>query len=179
LDGLTGAGPLAHRFADGAPCEVRFDGGRYRVYHPAAPFKRRGSVEVRADGGRVTYRYLRCTAGERVPMQQAAWRRAELVVAPASLAPLTATLEPPHGVQIPWRLWDELYGCGAPPDLAGRPELEAVTRFHHDAVVRCVAEGDDWGNVTGYNAGQRSGPAYGMNRLNHCPPLFEEAWRTG
>jgi hypothetical protein len=57
--------------------------------------------------------------------------------------------------------------------------LVAVMRYHHDAIVHSAARGDDWGNVTGYNHNRPSGPVHGMNRLNHCVPIFEEAWRTG
>jgi hypothetical protein len=172
--------PLRHNFGAGAALEFFFDQDRYRLYHPAAPFKQRGHAEVRpADGRGFVYRYLRCTSGEKVPMQQAAWRRAEVVLAPAGLAPLTATLECPHEEQVDGRLWDALYETGPALDLAGQPDLAALLRYHHDAIARSAARGDDWGNVTGYNAGRDAGPAFGMNRLNHCPAIFEEAWRSG
>jgi hypothetical protein len=171
---------LNHGFAGGAASEFRFDQGRYRIDHPAAPFKQRGNIEVRRDGDRgFVYRYLRCTADEKVPMQQAAWRRAEVVIAPVSLAPLTPTLESPHEERIDWRLWDALYETGPTLDLSGQPDLAALLRYHHDAIVRSAARGDDWGNVTHYTDGRDSGPPFGMNRLNHCPAIFEEAWRSG
>ena len=112
-------------------------------------------------------------------MQQAAWQRAEFVLAPAALAPITATLESPHQVQIDWQAWDALYATGPPLDLSGPPELVALLRYHHDAIVRSMALGDDWGNVTGYDDGSTRGGVFGMNRLNHCPPILEEAWRSG
>ena len=93
--------------------------------------KRRGMVEVVPDKKGLTYRYRRCTAEEKVPMQQSAWHRAELVVAPAELAPLTATLEYPHAAQIDWRAWDELYGTGAPLNLEKHPELAALLHALH------------------------------------------------
>lgn len=171
--------PLRHDFAGRVGSEFFFDEGRYRVDHPAAPFQQRGHVEVRGAGGGFVYRYLRCTADEKVPMQQAAWRRAEVVIAPAALAPLAATLESAHEERVDWRAWDALYQTGPPLDLAGQPDLASLLRYHHDAIVRSAARGDDWGNVTGYNDGSDAGPAFGMNRLNHCPAIFEEAWRTG
>jgi hypothetical protein len=172
--------PLHHGFAQGVASEFRFGEDRYRVYHPAAPLERRGHVEVRRAGDLgFIYRYLRCTADEKVPMQQAAWRRAEVVIAPAALAPLTATLESPHEEQVDWRAWDALYETGPPLDLAGQPDLANLLRYHHAAIVRSAARGDDRGNVTGYNDGRDAGPPFGMNRLNHCPAIFEEAWRTG
>ena len=41
-----------------------------------------------------------------------------------------------------------------------------------------MALGDDMGNVTSYTDGQNAGGVFGMNRLNHCPPIFQEAWRS-
>jgi hypothetical protein len=172
--------PFRHDFTKGTDCEFLFDQGGYRLYHPAAPFQERGHVEVRRSNSRgFVYRYLRCTAGEQVPMQQAAWRRAEVVVARATLAPLSATLESPHEEHVNWRLWNLLYETGPPLDLANQPGLAALLRFHHDAIVRSAARGDDWGNVTYYSDSRNSGGPFGMNRLNHCPAIFEEAWRSG
>ena len=45
--------------------------------------------------------------------------------------------------------------------------------------MRAAALGDDWGNVTSYSDGSNSGSIFGMNRLNHCPAIFAEAWRSG
>jgi hypothetical protein len=55
--------------------------------------------------------------------------------------------------------------------------LAALLRYHRDAIVRCMAVGDDWGNVTAYADDSATGAAFGMNRLNHCPPIFEEGLR--
>lgn len=171
--------PARHAFDGHAPVSFFFDEDRYRIDHPAAPFKGRGSVEVRQEGDRgFVYRYLRCTEGQQVPMQQAAWRRAEVVIAPASLASLTPTLESPHEERLDWRAWDALYDTGPPPDLSDHPDLAALLRYHHDAIVRAAALGDDWGNVTYYYDDHDSGVPSGMNRLNHAPAIFEEAWRT-
>lgn len=112
-------------------------------------------------------------------MQQAGWQRAEFVVAPSTLAPLTVTLESPHEARLDWRAWDALYDTGAPPDLKNEPALAAAVRYHHDAMVRSMAHGDDWGNVTVYYDDQPTGSLHGMNRLNHCPPFFEESYRAG
>jgi hypothetical protein len=178
-DAATVKLPVRHNFAEPTASEFLFDRDRFRLYHPAAPFNQRGHVEVRPASGRgFVYRYLRCTVDEKVPMQQAAWRRAEVVIAPVELAPLVATLESPHEEQVNWRLWDALYETGPPLDLAEQPDLAALLRYHHDAIVGSVARGDDWGNVTS-SAGRGAGNAFGMNRLNHCAAMFEEAWRTG
>jgi hypothetical protein len=193
--------PSGHSFAEGAPGSLFFENGLYRISHPTAHFKRRGRLETKRGGdGKLSYRYLACTEAEKVPMQQASWRRAEFVVAPAGLAPLTPTLESPHEAQIDGRLWDQLYDTGpaleegvrrwglgvreesnslTPHAQSPLPELRALLRFHHEAIVRSMAHGDDWGNVTGYTEESRTGGVFGMNRLNHCPPIFEEGWRSG
>jgi hypothetical protein len=176
---IVGTEERTHAFAEETPCALLLEDGGYRLYHPAAPFKRRGKVEAhRMDRG-IAYRYLVCTEGEKVPMQQASWRRAEFVVSPSGIASLTPTLESPHVARVDWRLWEDLYGVGTPLDLARQPELAALLRYHHDAIVRAMAHGDDWGSVTGYSDGSRTGGAFGMNRLNHCAPIFEEGYRSG
>ncbi|MBM3459406.1 MAG: hypothetical protein FJX77_12855, partial [Armatimonadetes bacterium] len=111
-EGAGGETP-SHGFSDGRSCDFLFGGDRYRLYHPAAPLKRRGRVEVRQEAGRPIYRYWRCTAEERVPMQQAGWQRAEFVTAPAGLARLTATLSSAHEVRVDGGLWEALYGLEA------------------------------------------------------------------
>ncbi|MCE9590221.1 MAG: glycoside hydrolase family 88 protein [Planctomycetes bacterium] len=171
-----------HEFKDGVACEFVFGDGRYRIHHPTAAHKRRGYVEVAPGApGKVThYRYLRATPWENVPMQAAGWRKAEFVVAPAPLPLLTATLEYPVETGVDWRLWDELYQSGKPLDLRAMPaDLAAFADFHHDAVVRTMCVGDDWGDVTLFENGRATGMVDGASRLNHCPPIFEEGWRSG
>ncbi|MBI2928730.1 MAG: hypothetical protein HYY24_23960 [Verrucomicrobia bacterium] len=169
-----------HSFTNGAPAGLSFENGRLRLNHPAAPLKRRGRIEAWTDNTvALTYRYWRCTADEKVPMQQAAWHRAEFGIAPTERAPLTSTLEEAHAVEFDWRPWDELYATGPPLNLRAELELAALLRYHHDAIVRSMAVGDDWGNVTSYSDSSETGAVFGMNRLNHCPAIFEEAWRSG
>jgi hypothetical protein len=170
---------LTHPFTEGKACALVFDTGAYRLRSPTASFKRRGKFIVRRAKAALFCRYLACEAAERVPMQQAAWRRAEFVVAPANLAPLTPALESSHDARVDWQLLDELYDTGRPLDLSRQPELKALLRYHHDATVRSAAVGDDWGNVTGYNDALPNGGIYGMNRLNHCAAIFEEGYRSG
>lgn len=175
-----GQEPVSRPLNAGKPCALLLADGTYRIDHPTVPLKRRGNAEIRREpNGRLTYRYRRCTAAEKVPMQQAAWHRAEFVVAPASQARLTATIEYAHEIRLDWRAWDELYATGEPPDLKDQPELAALMQYHRDAIVRSMAHGDDWGNVTGFSDEATTGTAIGMNRLNHCPPIFDEARRNG
>jgi len=170
----------SHSFADGNKCALFLDDSRYRLYHPTAPLKRRGQAKVqKKDDNGLIYRYWRCRADEQVPMQEAAWRRAEIVIAPADMATLTPSLEYPHTVQVDAELWDELYGTGLPMDLKETPELGELLSYHHDAIVRSALHGDDWGNITSYSDARETGSIYGMNRLNHCPPIFQEGYRSG
>ncbi len=177
-DVTAAAPPFRHPFASGLAAGVLV-GGTRRLDLPTAPFDRRGSVAVRAEGNQVVCRYLRCTADEQVPLQQAAWRRATLSIQPAASAPLTAALLSPHGVTVAPERWRRLYRLPAPPPGERPAELAALTAYHHRAVVRTALVGDDWGNLTHYNDSRPHGTVHGMNRLNHCPPIFYDGWVTG
>jgi len=170
--------PFRHSFAAGNEAAVVVGRNGLRVYHPAAPLKRRGHIAVTfPERGQLDYRYLRCTAEDHVPMQPTSWQRAEIVIAPAGLAPLSTTLESPHQVVVPAGRWRELYEVA--PASALPAELRALVDYHRDAIVRSMAVGDDWGNTTGYADAVQHGGAFGMNRLNHCAAIFEEGWRSG
>ncbi|MDO8585676.1 MAG: hypothetical protein Q7T82_01425 [Armatimonadota bacterium] len=176
----VGQRAITHKFEGDASCAAFFDNCRFALRHPTAQFKRRGLVTIkRAVAGRISYRYLRSTVEEKVPMQQAAWRKAEFTIAPAGLAPLAETLEYPHAVTVDLRLWDELYGIGSPLDLCDYPELAEIVEYHREAIRRSAALGDDWGNVTMFHDGSDHGAINGMNRLNLCIPIFEDAYRAG
>ena len=121
--------PLRHSFTNGSESTCLID-DRLSVYQPTAPLKRRGGVELVPGGnGSWTYRYLRCRAEDKVPMQLKSWQRAEIVIAPIALARLTSSLSSPHRVEVEGRLWSALYGDRAP--LAGLPPvlegLSAIT----------------------------------------------------
>lgn len=165
-----------HNFEDESQCTLLLEDGKYQIYHPAAPFKKRGYTEIQKQGKTITYRYWRCKSDEKVPMQQSTWRRAEIVIAPSGVAKLTPSLESPHRIQVDEILWDELYGIGKPLDFN---ELNKIMDYHHNAIIRSMAHGDDWGNVTSYSDSSPTGSIYGMNRLNHCPAIFEEGYRSG
>jgi hypothetical protein len=179
-DARPGAATVRRALTNGMTSVLWLEENGLRLYHPAAGMKRRGVVEAAwsADQG-LSYRYLRCLGSEKVPMQSAAWQRAEFAIAPVGVAPVTAALRSPHHVRVDWRLWDELYQTGPPLELSAWPRLAAALAYHRDAIVRSVAHGDDWGNLTSFADGSRKGGVFGMNRLNHCPPVFEEAWRGG
>lgn len=176
----VGEDGASHAFTSGQACEFRFAGDAYQIYHPTAHYKRRGRVEIRRNAATgLTYCYWRCTADEKVPMQQAAWRRAEVVIAPTAIAPLTPTLESPHRVTFDPALWDQLYGVGQMPRLDRYAKLTELLRLNRDAIIRSVAHGDDWGNVTSYSDGTPTGAVFGMNRLNHCPAIYFDGLRSG
>ncbi len=165
---------IQHVFADGEPCVVTASDGATVVTFPVAPLTRRGSVASTAD----ELRYLRCTADEGVPFQSMAWRRAAVVVGPASSTARNALLEPDLAVTVVPEAFDAVYGSGTSVDLALWPVLDDCSEYTRAAVKRSAAVGDDYGNITTFSHGQQHGGAYGMNRLNHCPAVFEEAYRT-
>jgi hypothetical protein len=169
--------PLQHSFADGAEATCRFE-NRLSIYHPTAPLKRRGGFEVVPNGEGVwTYRYVRCKPEDKVPMQPFSWQRAEMVIAPPGLAKLTSSLTSPHRVEVETQLWSALYDrVAALPSLP--PTLEAVARYHRDAIIHSVAVGDEFGNVTEFTDGSLHGGNFGMNRLNHGAAIFEGGWRN-
>ncbi len=168
--------PLQHSFADGAEATCRFE-NQLSIYHPTAPLKRRGGIEIVPGGNDLwTYRYQRCTAADKVPMQPFSWQRAEIIIAPPTLARLTSLLTSPHPFAADHKSWSALYDRVVPlPSLP--PPLEAVARYHRDAIVYSVAVGDEFGNVTGYDDGATHGGNFGMNRLNHGAAIFEAGWR--
>lgn len=161
-----------HTFENGTPCVVR--AGDWAVSFPVAPLTRKGMVTT--EGTALTY--LRSTGEDRVPMQSHAWRRAAVAIQPPGQAPLTALLEPPHAVQIDDADFDAIYQSGNEIDLSGEPVLAKQRAYHRDAIVASSARGDDHGNVTSYMGGAPAA-VFGMNRLNHCPPIFEEYYRSG
>jgi len=169
-----------HFFATGEPSETLFDSGRYRLNHPAAPLKRSGTIlSSNTTQPLVRYRYLRSNDHEGVPLQPYAWQRAEFVLAPAELAPPTATLCSPHQVVVDWHEWDALYGTGPPVDTQGMTLLDRALAYFREALAASVAVGCDWGNLTEFREGQAHGSVLGWNRLNHCAPIFFDAFRRG
>ncbi|MSU33803.1 MAG: hypothetical protein EXS36_01580 [Pedosphaera sp.] len=169
-----------HNFTTGANARFVLGKEGLAFYHPAGPLKRRGYLDISfPETGQLDYRYFRCTAEENVPMQPASWQRAEMVIAPSHLAQLSAALESSHQVVVPSAWWRELYGIEFEPAGALPAELNAMVIYHHNAIVRSMAVGDDWGNVTGYADTTEHGGFFGMNRLNHCAAMFEEGWRSG
>ncbi len=169
-----------HTFTNDDNVTLQLFGAHLAVYYPTARLKSRGYIEARfTEGQQLSYRYLRCVADELVPMQSQSWQRTEIVIAPPKLARLTSTLLSPHRVEVGEKYWLALYDIhGKHADQKLPDELRALVRYHHNAIVRSMAIGDDLGNVTSYSDSEPHGGIFGMNRLNHCAPIFEVAWRS-
>ena len=176
-------GPLvsenaSHSFSEGQSKTIAASGGACRLDFPITPNYRRGHLDAVNENGRSVVRCLRCTADEKVPFQQSAWRRAEFVVGKAESTPLNALLEPALNTRVPAEKFEAAYGIAPAPDLTLWPVLQQLGEYTRTAIVNSMLFGDDFGNVTAFNA-KGSAAAFGMNRLNHCPAIFQEAWRTG
>jgi dienelactone hydrolase len=164
---------VRHEFASGAA--ARLDGPAGWVAFPDAHLFKRGELATQNTEGSCRIAYTRCKADDHVPHQPYAWRTACFVVGKPGVGPWNALLEPGHTVRIAPASFEPLYACGADPDLSGLPWLDEVRRFHREAMASSSLLGDDFGNVTGMpNSG-----AFGMNRLNHCPAILAEHYRSG
>lgn len=162
-----------HDFASGAAARVA---GQQSVFlFPDAHLLRKGALTIHSMAGGTETVYLRCRDGDQTPFQPTAWRSATFVLAKKNAAPWTPLLEAPGTVTVDSAVCDAVYGCGAETDLAAWPDLAALRTYHRDAIATANAPGDDFGNVMGM---PQSG-VFGMNRLNHCPAIFEEYYRNG
>ena len=170
--------PISSSFVQGQLCSLELPDTGLIVETPTATMLRRGDIEVQQQPSGLLWQYHRCRANENVPMQWMTWRKADVVIRPSGLAPLTQTLEYPHQIHVNAKVWDEAYEIGPPVQPVGFPLLEESLQFHREAMIHSAAIGDDWGNVTSFSEGSPQGGIFGMNRLNHCRPLFEEGWRS-
>lgn len=166
----------SHTFRTGSPFTLT--AGNRRIEFPVAANERTGFVKTATDDEALTVTYVRCTPGDRVPHQPHAFRRAGFALGRTGKAPLNALYEPSHQFLVAASAFDSVYGSGITPDLSLSPLLSRFLDYHRDAIVASVLRGYDSGNVTAFtHSGEPS--VYGMNRLNHCPPIFEEWYRSG
>ncbi|MHB8862108.1 MAG: dienelactone hydrolase family protein [Pirellulaceae bacterium] len=179
IHGLAFAEPSTHAFRDGGGCTLLTVDGISGVTFPIAPFTRRGSVTGGADASGRVLQYRRCTADEKVPYQEAAWRRAEFVLGPPAHLRRNSLLEAPVLVKVDSRAFDALYATGNSDEVALWPVLSDLRAYTRTAIKKSMLLGDDFGNVTGFSGWDARAGAFGMNRLNHGPAIFEEAWRSG
>lgn len=178
LDGSHLSPSDRHEFSRGDSASYTQSSPALQVSFPDAHLNRRGNVVVSTGPHGALLTYLRCTADEKVPFQQTAWRRAAIAIGDPGHTPINALLEPELHTAIDPVSFGEIYSVEHDIDLACWPALDHLRDYTRNGIVRAAALGDDLGNVTAFNP---DGPAgyYGMNRLNHCPPIFEEFYRTG
>lgn len=164
-----------HSFKEGESKSIQTSDGKYVFDFPMAPYLRRGNVLVSKENQTGTLCYLRCTAEEKVPFQSMAWRNAAVVIRPEGTPDLSQFLTPNMPISIAPEYFARAYHLPKLPDLSAYPILDDITNATERALAHSVCLGDDYGNVTMYTAGA---PAsyYGMNRLNHAPAMFENAW---
>ncbi|MGI6139182.1 MAG: dienelactone hydrolase family protein [Candidatus Hydrogenedentales bacterium] len=174
ISGLHVADTARHVFTDGIPASLYSGDQRFELRFPRAAQERRGYVE--ADHG--VLRFLRCEKSEQVPFQASALRSAAFSIDPAGSSPRNALLAYTMDTSISPEFYNTLYGFGLSTPLNSYPILEALRQFTRQGLIRSRRIGDDFGNVTSYSASSDHGVAYGMNRLNHCPALFFEGWRS-
>jgi dienelactone hydrolase len=151
--------------------------GEGTLSFPEAPLLRRGSVEVESWPAGKSVIYYRCRESESVPQQPNAWREASFVVSGPGQAPWTALDEPDHRIEMDAKWFDPVYGSGLGSGFSLYPDLDALERYHCNAIVNSALVGDDYGNITADGEGGPA-PVFGMNRLNHCPPIFAEFYRS-
>lgn len=150
----------------GSPRRSTFGG--WLPNSPRQSLRRTGESRETGSRASATLTSYAYRAADNVPMQMASWRRAELVLSPPDAAPLTPALTESHQVRV-----------DSAPHSRFPAEFEPVLKYHRDAIVRSMAVGADMGNVTGYSDGSDHGGSFGMNRLNHCAPMFAEGHRSG
>jgi hypothetical protein len=167
-----------HSFAKGKPCTQLSADGSFTLNFPITPHKLRGRFDMVSSNDRSEVTVYRATAAEKLSHQPAAWRRAEFVIASASAAPLNVLLEPAHKISLAPAACDAIYGNGVDTDLSAWPKLTDVRAYTHQAILHAAVRGDDFGNVTFFRHGQAA-TTLCVNRLNHCPGIFEESYRSG
>jgi dienelactone hydrolase len=116
---------------------------------------------------------------ERLPMQSAAWRSATTTVTQSDSAQfLFGTkirfADEDAAFTVTPGVFDALYHCGVPPVL-DRPFEEARQQHQNAMAAGTLTNPEDRGNVTS----MPSAGVFGMNRLNHCPAIFDEYHRSG
>ncbi len=115
---------------------------------------------------------------EKLPMQSSAWRTVTTTVTEADhaqhlFASTVRFADEDATYTVAPGIFDTLYHCGVPPVL-DRP-FEEARQQHQNAMAAASLGGPDAGNV----AVMPAAGTYGMNRLNHCPAIFDEYYRSG
>ncbi|GMW03778.1 MAG: hypothetical protein AMXMBFR84_49120 [Candidatus Hydrogenedentota bacterium] len=161
--------PINHAFANGVPLELKIPDSSCRLVFPFAAQYRKGHVQTMAAPVGSGVSYLRCTEADGVPMQEASWRSASFALV------CTASADSTH---VSAEAFDAIYQCGMDTSLVLYPELTALRAYFRHGITNSRLMGDDFGNVTAFSHGGGVSTG-GMNRLNHCPAIFEEYFRSG
>ncbi|MFA6243666.1 MAG: dienelactone hydrolase family protein [Candidatus Hydrogenedentales bacterium] len=167
-----------HDFKEGGSIGIGSADGAFQFSFPQAPLLKRGFVKAATESGMGAVTYVRCLPEEKVPFQESAWRTAAVVVGKAGHTPRSALLEPEVPVKLDTEILPTVYGVDPLPTLAMWPVLDDLVAFTREAITQSAVQGDDYGNVTSF-APKAQPSIFGMNRLNHCPAIFEEAYRAG
>ncbi len=176
LEGIEAEGQ--HDFADGVPFVLCGKSGA-RVLFPLAPFQRRGTVHAETDGGTPRIEYFRCRAEDELAVPNTAWRRAAVVVTPLEKGEYSALLEPDLPVTVTAEAYDAVYGSGLPLNLALAPEVADALEHAAHAARNGTLVGDDFGNITRYDAAVDGPAPHAMMRINNAVPMLEAAYRRG
>ncbi len=174
---VNGQEPFAISDANG---EFTMRGGEWRIQLPTYRGYRRGQANVLKDGG---CEYLRVgPADQTVPWQPWSWRTAEITLGPGKHERWNRLLEnvcyyrqvdPPVASAYAGRSTSRNVDAIAPSAQAIPESLIDLHQYTQQAIQRSAAIGDDMGNVTGFSDGREHGGVFGMNRLNHCPAIFQ------
>ena len=149
--------------------------GPYRILFPDAHLKQKGFINEVGPFSQPGLAYFRSKADDKLPHQEAAWRTASVVISPKDQPGWNAMLEPKQTITVAPEYWAEIYRDVSNTDVTPWDFLTKSQQFHQNAMATAGAVGDDYGNV----ASMPKSGAYSMNRLNHCPPIFHEYYRTG
>jgi len=156
------------------PEEITDLSGQVRVVLPNAARLLKTALQTDADG----LRYHRATPDVAVPMQPMSWRSAEIQLSPTA-QPRRNALGATSTTIIDAKAYKAAYHLPTLCNLDPWQDLASLEDFTRDALTRAAAIGDDLGNLTGFSCGNAAGGAFGMNRLNHAPPLFTWGWQQG
>jgi dienelactone hydrolase len=159
-------------FAQGQ--EHSIECGAITVSFPIASLTRKGAVSTEE----ASLVYRRCQTGDETPFQSHAWRRAVMAIQPSGSAPLNPLLQPSHEIYVSDSDFNQIYESGLELDLTTWPSLQELRHFNRQCIVASSLRGDDYGNVTGGTPGTEPS-VFGMNRLNHCPAIFENYFLCG
>lgn len=165
--------PVVGHFIDGHT--LRMEGSGLAVSFPQGPGLKRGGVTARMTDTGAVVEYLAMTAAEEVPHQEGAWREASFVVSTGSANTVNALLEPALPVRLSASAYRGVYNETPSLELTPWPRLARLLDFHVESMASATLTGPDFGNVTTMPV---SG-VFGMNRLNHCPAIFHEFYRSG